>query len=160
MQAPATRRLTLPTSPAAASQARPRRLASVSRPPQRPCAALGSCFYAPELCRSRAGSKQPTISSRRLAFRATLGEQPYFASPAPPTPWAQGLLSSWRSRALRLPAAQGPNRAYSSRAAYTMRSVGIPQQMTPRPLSCADLAVRDWWSSPLRSQRLIVDFVN
>jgi hypothetical protein len=63
------------------------------------------------------------------------------------------------TRALRSPAVQGPNRACSSHAAYTMRLVGIPQEMTPRSLSCAVSAAKDWSSYPPHSRCQMLDFV-
>src|SRR6478735_4816970 len=137
---------------AAVSQARPRRSESVSGPPQRPSAALGSYFCAPGLCCSQGGSRQPTISCRQPAFWGTLGEQRYFASPPSQSPCVQGLQSFWRACALRLPAVQGPSKACSSHDGYTMRLVGILQTMMPRPLSCAASAAKDWSSCLLQSR--------
>ena len=75
-------------------------------------------------------------------------------SPPRPAPMpAPGLCGASGSRArCDLAAVQGPNRVCSSPAAYTMRSVGIPQEMMPRPLSCTGSAAGGLWCCPLRSR--------
>ena len=123
----ATPPLKSPTSPAAVSSSSTEPLGTPAQGRRGDrCAALGSCFCAPGLCRSQAGSRPPTASCRRPtsgdAGRAAVFRLAGTADAVRPglaELLAVAARCDWR-------AAQGPNRACSSRAASTTRSAAIP----------------------------------